>query len=152
MKKIILMLFVFSSMVYSQNYDLNINLNNDSTVTISVEDIQKIVFKNVTGVEDTEKLQQFIKSFKLKQNYPNPFNPTTTIEYELPEKSNVTIKIFNINGELVKEILNTNQDEGVHQVTWDGTNQKSKLVASGIYLYLVKSDNVIMSKQMILVK
>ena len=88
----------------------------------------------------------------LEQNYPNPFNPSTTIEYQLPKTANVTISIYEINGKLIKEILNRKQNEGVHRVIWDGTNQNNIRVASGIYIYTIKSDNLLASKKLILIK
>jgi flagellar hook assembly protein FlgD len=138
--------------VYSQTYDLNIHLKNGNTVTVSIEDIQTLQFANVTGIEASEEIQNVIQSFKLKQNYPNPFNPTTTIEYELPENSDVIVSIYDINGRLIKEVLNNVQSEGVHKVTWDGTNQNNTPVASGIYVYTVRFAEQLHSRQMVLLK
>jgi hypothetical protein len=152
MKKSVLIFLVLNSIIYSQNYNMTINLKNGNTVTFSIDDIQRIEFENVTSTEDTEKLQQIVQAFRLKQNYPNPFNPSTTIEYQIPKTAKVNISIFDINGQLVKELLHETQTEGLHRVTWDGTDQHNQPVASGIYIYKVENDNLMLAKQMILLK
>lgn len=152
MKKLFLILIILTSVGVSQNFNVNINLKDGSTVTFSIEDIQKIEFGNLTGIENGDKPHQLVQTFKLLQNYPNPFNPSTTIAYQLPKTSAINVSIFDINGKLVKEILNETQNEGHHEVTWDGANQQNNRVASGIYIYTVKSGDVILSKQMILIK
>ncbi|MCZ7602594.1 MAG: T9SS type A sorting domain-containing protein [Melioribacteraceae bacterium] len=100
-----------------------------------------------TGVDDVVDLK-----FALSQNYPNPFNPTTTINFDLAEKSNVELKIYSLNGELVKTILDQTINPGNHRITWDGTNQFGNSVSSGVYLYRLTTDKFIDSKQMILMK
>jgi hypothetical protein len=146
---LVITLFVLNSNVYSQSYNLIINLSNGETVTIPIDDIQRIVFgDDATGVEDPE----LPSAVKLMQNYPNPFNPSTTITYQIPKEANVKISIFDTSGRLVKEILNETQTEGLHQVTWDGTNKNNAHVASGIYFYTANIDNVTLSRKMVLLK
>jgi hypothetical protein len=72
-------------------------------------------------------------SFVLNQNYPNPFNPSTTISYTLDKAAHVSLKVYNINGELVASLVDGKQVSGLHQVTWDGTNTYGSRVASGVY-------------------
>lgn len=152
MKKLSIILFILSSIVYSQTFNLHINKANGDTITIAVSDIQRIEFTNITGVEDYQELQQIIESFKLMQNYPNPFNPSTTIEYQIPKTSNIILSIFDVSGKLIKEILNETQAEGAYKVTWDGTNQSNTNVASGIYIYTIKCGEQLLSKRMILIR
>ena len=152
MNKLLPFLFVLGSIAFSQTYGLNIHLKNDSTVTIALDEIQKIVFEDLTGIEAAEALPQAVKAFQLLQNYPNPFNPATTIAYQIPHAAKVNVSVFDISGKLIKELLNETQTEGQHQVTWDGTNLDNTHVASGIYIYTVKSNGVVLSKQMILLK
>lgn len=149
MKKLTLLILLFGVFVYSQNYDLNINLKDGSTVTIAVDDIQRLEFDNVTSIKD---VKQLLESFKVFQNYPNPFNPSTTITYQIPNTSNVILRIYDINGQLVKELLNETQAEGEYHVTWNGKNEKNMIVGSGVYIYTVSADKQIVSKQMILLK
>jgi hypothetical protein len=71
-----------------------------------------------------------INNFTLEQNYPNPFNPTTTIRFSLPIESFVTIKVFNLLGEQVSEVIRQSLKEGFHEIKFDGSN-----LASGVYFY-----------------
>ncbi len=66
--------------------------------------------------------------------YPNPFNPSTTIQYNLPRQSSVTVVIYNIRGQKVKEYSYSSQNAGVHQLVWNGLNQYGAKAASGLYI------------------
>ncbi|MCB9260153.1 MAG: T9SS type A sorting domain-containing protein [Ignavibacteriales bacterium] len=83
----------------------------------------------------------------LNQNYPNPFNPTTVINFGLPEKSNVEIKVYNLLGQQVANILNKSLPEGMHSVEFNASN-----LPSGIYIYSLKSENNLLTKKMTLLK
>jgi hypothetical protein len=87
------------------------------------------------------------KEYLLKQNYPNPFNPITNINFYLPVRTRVQLKIYDILGNEIAEVVNEEKSAGNHQVVFDG----SKL-SSGIYFYRLQSDNFISSKKMILLK
>ena len=84
---------------------------------------------------------------KLYQNYPNPFNPTTKIKYELPFDGNVAIKIYDIAGRVVMNLLNEKKSAGSYEVIFDGSN-----FASGIYYYRIESGNFSQVRKMILIK
>jgi photosystem II stability/assembly factor-like uncharacterized protein len=73
--------------------------------------------------------------FALSQNYPNPFNPTTKITYDLPEQATVVLKIYNVLGQEVALLANTEQAAGSYNVTWDGRNDFGTQVSSGVYFY-----------------
>ncbi|MCI0495669.1 carboxypeptidase regulatory-like domain-containing protein [candidate division KSB1 bacterium] len=90
--------------------------------------------------------------FDLSQNYPNPFNPSTTIRYALPTASHVTLKVFNLRGELVKTLVDGNRAANRYQVVWNGENESGAKVAAGIYLYQLKTDNHSQIKRMIFIK
>ena len=75
--------------------------------------------------------------FQLFQNYPNPFNPTTTIAYQLPERSRVTLEIYDITGRQVKTLINEVQLAGNYQITWDGADENRIAVSSGVYIYRI---------------
>lgn len=74
-------------------------------------------------------------SFELLQNFPNPFNPSTTIAYQLPAESNVSVKVFDLLGREVAVLANRKQPAGHHTVSWDGSRQ-----ASGMYVYEMVAD------------
>jgi hypothetical protein len=86
-----------------------------------------------SAVEDKKEIVP--NGFVLHQNYPNPFNPTTTIRYELPSDGFVTVKIYDLNGRLVRTLVSAAEISGAHEVLWDGTDDAGFKVAAGIYLY-----------------
>ncbi|MBC8190803.1 MAG: T9SS type A sorting domain-containing protein [Candidatus Marinimicrobia bacterium] len=73
--------------------------------------------------------------FSLKQNYPNPFNPTTNIRYDLAEKGNAHLVIYNMLGQEVRSLVNGSQDAGRYEVIWNGLDNSGQPVATGIYIY-----------------
>lgn len=88
----------------------------------------------------------------LNQNYPNPFNPETTINFKLSDHGNVKLNIYNVKGQLIKTLANENKASGDYSIKWDGKDNNGKKVASGIYLYKIKSGNFSSTKKMILLK
>jgi hypothetical protein len=92
------------------------------------------------------------QSYELKQNRPNPFNPETEIAYSLPEETMVTIKVYNIAGQVVKTLINEVKPAGNHTVIWNGTNESSDKVASGVYFYRMETSAYQKTAKMILVK
>jgi len=86
-------------------------------------------------------------SFSLLQNYPNPFNPETNIKFTLPKDGNVTLKVFDVSGRVVAEIVNGNLNAGTYSVSFNA----SKL-SSGVYFYRISADGFTDTKKMILVK
>jgi len=91
--------------------------------------------------------------YALLGNYPNPFNPTTEIRFQLPEKSEVTIKIYDIRGNLVDEpALKNSFDAGEHSITWDAIGKSGNNVASGMYIYLFQAGRFQKTGKMVLLK
>jgi len=103
--------------------------------------------ENVCDLTDMEKLIEVIDDYSLGQNYPNPFNPSTEIKYNLPEKSFVTLKIYDVLGREVTELVNEEKSAGSYTVIWDASN-----FSSGSYLYTVIAGEFSQSKKMILIK
>jgi hypothetical protein len=87
------------------------------------------------------------REFDLYQNYPNPFNPSTTIEFDLPKTSEVTLKIFNILGEEVATLVSNRLSAGSYSYEWDASN-----LASGVYLYKLQAGDYVEKRKMILLK
>jgi hypothetical protein len=88
----------------------------------------------------------------LYQNYPNPFNPSTTIGFVLPEKTRVSLSIFDVRGGLVKTLADGPMERGLKQVVWDGTNRSGEPAGSGIYFYRLKAGKITTTRKMLLVK
>lgn len=91
--------------------------------------------------------KQVVNEFVLSNNYPNPFNPQTTIEYQLPAKTYVSLKVFDINGQEVATLVRGEQQQGHYSVNFSGHN-----LASGIYIYQLKTNEQILNKRMLLIK
>jgi hypothetical protein len=94
-------------------------------------------FENGTAVDYTDDTTP--KVFSLSQNFPNPFNPSTRIQFALPTKGHVSLKIYNVAGQLVKTLADEVYEAGSHELTWDGTNNLGSSVASGVYFYKIKA-------------
>jgi hypothetical protein len=80
-------------------------------------------------------------NFELWENYPNPFNPQTNISYRLPTSGNVQLRIYNLIGQKIKNLVNEFQPAGDHQINWVGSDNFGLRVASGIYLYRLQFGN-----------
>ncbi|MCK4653658.1 MAG: T9SS type A sorting domain-containing protein [Candidatus Cloacimonetes bacterium] len=85
-------------------------------------------------------------------NYPNPFNPITTISYSLPDESEVSLTIYNIKGQKVKELIKGTQPAGSYNVSWDGKDENGKDITSGIYFYKLRTHNNEITRKMLLLK
>ncbi len=103
----------------------------------------------ITNVGDDKNIPS---AWYLKQNYPNPFNPSTMIKFGLPTESNVKITIFDIDGRLINTIADAKYAAGEHQATWNGTDASGKLVATGVYIYRLDTDQYNQTKKMLLMK
>lgn len=88
-----------------------------------------------------------VTDFALYQNYPNPFNPVTNIAFDLTEAANVTLTVFNVNGQAVATLVNGNMNAGSHTVNFDGAN-----LSSGVYLYRLSAGANTATMKMVLMK
>jgi hypothetical protein len=104
-----------------------------------------------TGIDDQIELDVPTR-YDLSQNYPNPFNPETTIRYALPEKSNVDLAIYNVQGQLVRTLVSEAKEAGYYKVIWDGTDDRGKAVPSGMYIYTMKTDNFEKVRRLVMLK
>lgn len=112
----------------------------------------------VTSVKDYFTISSLPFKYELHQNYPNPFNPITKIRFDLPERSRVTIEIYDASGKLIKSLLKEERDAGYHSIEWNGTDMNNQNVSSGVYLYRIVAKSLktnsefIQTKKMILLK
>lgn len=91
-------------------------------------------------------------TFALQQNYPNPFNPETMIQYQLPVRVAVTLKVFNALGQEVRTLVQKVQAPGVYRITWDGQDSRGKTLSAGVYLFQLQAGDFNMTRKMALVK
>jgi hypothetical protein len=103
-----------------------------------------------TGVADASPAPR--GEFTLLPNYPNPFNPLTNITYEVPANGNISIRIYDSYGRLVKELLNRYHAPGRYRIQWDGTDAQSLKAASGVYFAVVRYQTRSMILKLLLLK
>jgi N-acetylneuraminic acid mutarotase len=103
-----------------------------------------LVVSPTTNIETEENI---LKQFSLEQNYPNPFNPVTTIPFNLPKSSFVTLVICDCLGRVVKTLISENIKFGSHSVTFNASN-----ISSGLYFYKLQAGDKIETRKMLLIK
>ena len=125
----------------------------------SWEGLHSTMFRVGYDVDDCVEQQLSIPSgislpetFRLHQNYPNPFNPITNLKYELSDDAHVSIIIYDILGNIVNNLVYTNQSSGYKTVQWNGINNQGQSVSAGVYLYCIEADNFRQTRKMILLK
>lgn len=141
--------------IESTDGGMTFTVNGEKTITAEelkelqggVGDVHRMV-ETMDGASPTlDTAPEVATAFELGQNYPNPFNPTTQIPFELKEGGDVTIKVYDLTGREVATLVNGYQSAGSHTVTFDGAG-----LASGTYLYTLKSGGFNLSRTMALVK
>ena len=122
-----------------------------------LEDDGSLAFKQ--GIENLQRLLASLipEETALLANYPNPFNPETWIPYQLAESAEVTLTIYDINGQLIRRLAVEHQAAGMYQsrsraAYWDGRNQLGEPVASGLYFYTLTADEFSATRRMMIVK
>ena len=91
-------------------------------------------------------------TYKLYNAYPNPFNPFTIISYDLPENTYVNLKIYDISGRVIRNLIDEFQNPGRKKVKWDGSNEQGRIMSAGVYLYTINRDGLIQTEKVILLK
>jgi len=117
-----------------------------------VDDVAISFPASVDGGQDADAARETPAVFALRQNTPNPFNPVTAVSYELPSERDVRIDVYNIAGRLVKTLVDRRVDAGYHRAVWDGTDERGRRVASGVYMYRMKAGGFVDRKVMVLLK
>lgn len=117
-----------------------IDIGNDGTID------DTLYVANTVEVKDEVNLLS-PNEYNLAQNYPNPFNPTTTIQYSIPQRSDVTLKVYDVLGNEVATLVNEEKDRGVYSVNFDASE-----LSSGIYFYRLQASSFVETKKMILIK
>ena len=108
----------------------------------------RLIFKIVGGTSiENQSLLMPPEKFRLNNNYPNPFNSCTNIEFQIPQKSHVTISVFNTLGQRVATLIDKDLKSGTHHATFDAIH-----FSSGIYFYSIKTNGFSQVKKMLLLK
>lgn len=104
----------------------------------------------LVGIEDEN--NSLPTSFSLNQNFPNPFNPSTTIQFALPVSEFVSLKIYNLLGQEVNQLVDENFNAGFHNVKWNGLDKNNNPVSSGVYLYKIEAGSFVSIKKAVYLK
>lgn len=99
-----------------------------------------------------EKDAKIPSTYILSQNYPNPFNANTDLEFALPKAGHITIEVFNILGQKVRELISEHKEAGYHSVSWDGTTTDGVEAPSGIYFYRLEAGDFVQTKKMVMLR
>jgi hypothetical protein len=108
------------------------------------------VAPDITSAE--EKSQSLINEYQLHQNFPNPFNPSTTIEYDLPKANHIRLVIYDLLGRQIRTLIDTQQQAGYFQTTWNGTDEFNLPVVAGVYLCRMEAGEFIKVTKLLLIK
>jgi len=122
---------------------------------LSNDPVQDTMSVWLSGIgEGTSGLESRVlpRSYQLYQNYPNPFNPTTTINFELPQKTELQIVVYNLLGQHIRTLAESTFEAGRYRIEWDGKNEAGFRQASGIYIYRFESKSYVKTLKMILMK
>lgn len=119
--------------------------------------LNPIVVRMVTGVNggaptSHEHTSDRPEGFDLAPNYPNPFNPVTAIRYELDRAQSITLAIYDIQGRLIRTLVDGFRPEGVQDVVWEGVDNEGQAVSSGMYIYRLQGEGHQRTRKMMLVK
>jgi C1A family cysteine protease len=121
-------------------------------VGVLIDDIE-VYITNPTDVKSQTENKALPTEWILSQNYPNPFNMDTNFSYGLKESGDVKFTIYNVNGKVVRNLVNQRHSAGTHTISWDGRDNFGYVVVSGVYLYQLEvRDKFFNTKKMILLK
>ena len=101
----------------------------------------------MTGIHEDRGIPS---EFALHENYPNPFNPETSIVYDLPQSSHVVLAVYDLQGKGVVRLADGLEDAGRHTVSWDGRDQRGRLLTSGVYVYRIQTGELSESRKLVL--
>ena len=114
------------------------------------EDEIKVLYNERTSINATE--FYLPQDFQLCQNYPNPFNPETSISFQAPKTSRVTIEVFNLLGQHIRTLVDEKKNPGSYQIMWNGLDDQGQALSSGVYLYKMRAGDFTAMKKMVLVR
>jgi hypothetical protein len=142
----------FDGMNWTAYSRSNSDLPNDDVYSIAIDktgykwivtDCGVAVYNEggIVAVEDLVNLHRAsVTGYQLMQNYPNPFNSATAISYHIPVVQHVSLAIYDINGRLVRTLVNEKKDDGYYTAQWDGRDNRGHGAPSGVYLYHLRTE------------
>ena len=135
------------------NGDFNNSVENHNSGYATLHSVwPNISFTSDATLAVNDKSDVLPKEFALHNNYPNPFNPNTTIRFDLPKASDVSIIIYNVLGQKIRTLDKSQMNPGYHSMTWNATNDYGVQVSAGMYFYQLRTSEFVKTKKMILLK
>jgi hypothetical protein len=149
--------FIFPTGTSEGQWNIRIALNDISgnTINLSPSDLAQKNFQNYVIVNNATLGvigAELPVHFSLDQNFPNPFNPLTSLRYAIPESAIVKIIVYDVLGNIIKNIINEKQSPGFKIVQWDATNNLGELVSAGLYICIIEAGDFRQTRKMILLK
>lgn len=142
--------YILSGLQNDQHIRLAIHACSENTFGLLIDKFEILGTADNTDIDGSD--VEEITGTSLLQNYPNPFNPETTISYHMEKAEHVKINIYNIKGQKVRCLVDSNVSSGIHKVVWNGEDSNQQKVASGIYFYQLQSGKYSKCQKMILMK
>ena len=130
----------------------NVDYSGSIILTSNDENATEYHIELYADLSSTSEAEIPVLATELLGNYPNPFNPETSIRFNLSNNQNVSISVYNVKGQLVKNIANEIFNMGSHSVVWNGTDSNNKSVSSGIYFYKFATPETVQVRKMMLIK
>ena len=147
--------FVSLSQYAGQSIFLRFHLT-DSSIDLELTDpgwtIDNILILTGTSSPTNDELNPSVPVCALYPNFPNPFNPETTISFSLAKATSTNLRIYNLKGQLVRNLLAKDMPKGDHKIVWNGLDDKGLPVSSGIYMYRLEAGDYTRSLKMVLMK
>lgn len=112
--------------------------------------VDGISYGTVTLVENSS--PSVPDTYLLYQNYPNPFNPLTAIEFNIPSERHVALSVYSVLGARIRKLFEGHLPIGLHRILWDGKDDFGVAVGTGVYLYQLKTDALVKTRKMILLR
>ena len=135
----------------SMNHNIMISDAGTSGTYVVADAIKLVSYDPSTDLTNRD-VDDLPERFELSNNFPNPFNPVTQISYSLPTVMNVQLIIYDVLGNEVKKLVQSEQSAGTYRVQWDGTNDLESKVNSGVYFYTIIAGEYIQTRKMMLLK
>ncbi|MFC1550003.1 T9SS type A sorting domain-containing protein [Candidatus Neomarinimicrobiota bacterium] len=139
----------YSGTVITGCSPISIEIKTSTKLIVDTEETKDV---DMTETAESMDILKLPEKYSLGSNYPNPFNPITTIKYQLPENSYVTLTIYDIMGREIRQLINQSQQAGFKSIIWDSKDQYGKSVSGGVYIYHLQAGSFSKSMKMILLK
>jgi hypothetical protein len=93
-----------------------------------------------------------VRHYRIEQNYPNPFNPTTKIQYQIPVSGFVQLKVYDVLGNEIAELISEEKSKGIYSVDFDTADINGKDITSGVYFYTISVNDFVQTNKMLLLR